>query len=501
MARASLRFHNVSFAYQIMTGDLFTNLTLHFRPGWTGVVGANGAGKTTILRLAAGQVSPTRGSVEARGRMVLCAQGTGRPPAGLDRLLAAECGRARRLRDVLGLAPDLARRWGVLSHGERRRAQIGLALWLEPDILALDEPDNHLDAAAADLLARVLAGFKGIGLLISHNRELLDRLCWQCLFVEPPRAVLRPGGYSRARLQADLEVKSLSGARERAERDIQRLNQEAQRRRADLARTERRRSKRGLAPKDSDAREKINRARLSGRDAAAGRRLGRMAGRLNRARAELEDSPPVKAYRTGIELPGRRSRRDLLFFLEAGSVDLGPGRRLVYPRLLARPADRIGLTGPNGSGKSSLLELIVSRLRAVREAAFYLPQELDAGASGRIWEQVRGLPQAELGQVMTIVSRLGSRPGRLLESLRPSPGETRKLCLALAVARRPEMIILDEPTNHLDLPAIECLEDALAGFPGGLLIASHDRRFLDRLTDVRRRILNGSSGEYRLEAG
>jgi len=501
MARASLRFHGVSFAYQTMTGDLFTNLTLHFRPGWTGVVGANGAGKTTILCLAAGQVRPTRGAVEARGRLVLCAQGTGRPPEGLGLLLAAECGRARRLRDVLGLDPDYVRRWASLSHGERRRAQIGQALWLEPDILALDEPDNHLDAAATDRLARALEEFRGIGLLISHNRALLDRLCRRCLFVEPPRAVLRPGGYSQARLQADLEARSLSVARERAERDLQRLNREAQRRRADLARVERRQSKRGLAPKDSDAREKINRVRLSGRDAAAGRRLSRMAGRLNRARAELEGTPPVKAHPTGIELPGRRSRRDLLFFLEAGSVALGPGRRLVHPQLLARPADRIGLTGPNGSGKTSLLELIIGRLKAVREAAFYLPQELDAGATGRIWEQVRGLAQAELGQVMTIVSRLGSRPGQLLESRRPSPGETRKLCLALAVARRPEMIVLDEPTNHLDLPAIECLEDALAEFAGGLLIASHDRRFLERLTDVRWRILDGSSGEYRLEAG
>ncbi len=98
---------------------------------------------------------------------------------------------------------------------------------------------------------------------------------------------------------------------------------------------------------------------------------------------------------------------------------------------------------------------------------------------------MRDLPRSELGHIMSVISGLGSRPERLLESLEPSPGETRKLLLALGVIRRPYLIIMDEPTNHLDLPSIELLERALANCPCGLLLVSHDRRFL-RNTTARR---------------
>jgi len=102
-----------------------------------------------------------------------------------------------------------------------------------------------------------------------------------------------------------------------------------------------------------------------------------------------------------------------------------------------------------------------------------------------VLEAVRHLPGERLGDVMTVVSCLGSEPQRLLESRQPSPGELRKLMLALGMARRPHLIVMDEPTNHLDLPSIECLEAALDDVPCGLLLVSHDRRFLAKLTTTR----------------
>ena len=97
-------------------------------------------------------------------------------------------------------------------------------------------------------------------------------------------------------------------------------------------------------------------------------------------------------------------------------------------------------------------------------------------------------PKEKLGHMMTIISRLGTRPSQLLESQLPSPGEIRKILLAKGIAVAPHLIVMDEPTNHLDLPSIECLEDALMDYPAGLLLVSHDQQFVEKLTDVRWRI-------------
>jgi ATPase subunit of ABC transporter with duplicated ATPase domains len=116
-------------------------------------------------------------------------------------------------------------------------------------------------------------------------------------------------------------------------------------------------------------------------------------------------------------------------------------------------------------------------------------------------EAARSLPNETLGQMMTVVSRLGSRPHRLLESVKPSPGEIRKVLLATGIANRPHIIVMDEPTNHLDLPSIECLEQALAGCPCGLLLVSHDQRFLDVLAHKRWHVSEDikKRGNYTLE--
>jgi ATPase subunit of ABC transporter with duplicated ATPase domains len=149
------------------------------------------------------------------------------------------------------------------------------------------------------------------------------------------------------------------------------------------------------------------------------------------------------------------------------------------------PGDRVALTGANGTGKSTLVRRILETIDLPASRLTYLPQEIDLRSSREILEDARSQPSEILGRIMTAVSRLGSRPANLLNTAEPSPGELRKLLLALGIARKPYLIVMDEPTNHLDLPSIECLEEALAECPCGLLLVSHDEQLLRRLTRTR----------------
>lgn len=476
-------FSDVSFSYETGASLLLKGVTLHFPTGWTGVVGANGAGKTTVLRLATGDLMPLRGRVQT-GEALYCAQRTDDPPAFLGELLADADGEGAAIRGRLGLGPDWLDRWDSLSHGERKRAQIGVALWQSPAILAVDEPSNHLDAVARSMLYEALRGYRGVGLLVSHDREMLDGLCRQCVFVEPPEAVMRPGGYSEGAAQAQLQEESTQRAYDVAKGERQRMEREAAERRAEAARADRRRSKRNLG-KDNDARGKRNRARITGRDAVSGKLLRQMDGRLEQSRQRQDAIVVKKRYDLGIWVDGARSKRDTLLRLPEGELPLGEGRRLRHPALVMRPDDRVALTGPNGGGKSTLVRQVVAHLNLPAERVTYVPQEIDATQSREILDGARALPHDELGRMMTVVSCLGSRPGRLLESALPSPGELRKILLSSGIARGPHLIIMDEPTNHMDLPSIECLEEALVGCPCGLLMVSHDERFLRRLTRAR----------------
>jgi len=482
---ADIRFRNVRFSYESMSRPLFDDLTLHVTRGWTGVVGANGAGKTTLLKLATGLLQPDAGEVQSPGKGLHCPQRTDEVPPGFEKLASTSNGGAHAIRGRLGIEGDWVERWHTLSHGERKRAQIGALLWLSPAVAAVDEPTNHIDADARATLASALAQFHGVGLLVSHDRDLLDTLCHQCIILEPTAVVLRPGGYTQGAAQAEAEAEQARGEDALARKEIHRLKREARRRRSLADKAARLRSKRGLAIKDHDAREKINKARLTGKDAVGGNRLRTMKARVERIEEHRKGIAVNKTYETGIWMPGSVCKRDTLLRIKAGHLPLGEGRSLRFDDLLMAPSDRIGVTGPNGSGKSTLIRHIVYEHTLPAERVTYLPQEVSASASRRIIEETRALPRRQLGTVMTVVNRLGSRPERLLETDLPSPGEVRKLLIALEVAREPWLIIMDEPTNHLDLVSIQCLEAALDDCPAGLLLVSHDRRLLDSLTRKR----------------
>jgi ATPase subunit of ABC transporter with duplicated ATPase domains len=481
MPLETLAFNRISFTFDSMVAPLFTDLSFAVGRGWTGIVGANGIGKSTLLELAVGTIQPLSGSVSAPLPAELCVQRTDEPPAALAEFLGVPDAAAGELASILGIHGDWPYRWESLSHGERKRAQIGVALWKVPELFAVDEPTNHLDRDARRMLCEALDSFNGIGLIVSHDRELLDSLCSQCLFLSHHRPpTLRPGGVSAGTVQEQRESQEQWDARDHALAEERRLLKEARRRSSAADAAHSRRSKKGLRWKDSDAREKIDRARISGSDGHAGKLLNQIAGRVGRATARREAATAPPRERRGVTVHGERAKADSLIRTDGMTLALGSGRCVTVPELTVLPSDRIGVVGPNGSGKSTLIRaLIADRMQA--DSVVYIPQEVDLDEGSRLATRIRELGTDELGRVLSTVSRLGSEPEQVQTTVCPSPGETRKLMLALGLENRPELIVMDEPTNHLDLISIRCLEDALRDFVGALLLVSHDDHFLRAL--------------------
>ncbi len=484
-----IKFNTMSFEYPEAPSSLFDEVNLHLTTGWTGLVGANGTGKTTLLKLATGLLQPSEGNIQKPQHVIYCEQRTDNMPTSLPHLMEAKGKEAHQLIEAMGVDYEWVERWDTLSHGERKRAQIATALWQVPDLLAIDEPTNHVDTRARDLLLASLQKFKGIGLLVSHDRKMLDTLCDHCVFIDPPDITLRPGGYSQGVEANAMEQRSARKDRDERKRVYRKLKREAVQRRKLADQHAKLKSKRGISPKDHDAKAKVDMARLSGKDVTGGKLLRQIDKRLSRAENALRGSKVKKEQKLGIWLPGSISQRDYLLSIPPTHLQLGQ-RNLEVPELAIGTSDRIGITGLNGAGKSTLLASLIPQLNIPEEHLTYIPQEISADESEKIMASVHKLPHGKLGHVMTIISRLGSEPDRLLESVIPSPGETRKLLLALGMTRLPHMIIMDEPTNHMDLPSIDCLEAALSECPCALLLVSHDERFLNSLTltnwDIRR---------------
>ncbi len=501
MASAQLILQSVEFAHPGMTAPLFTELTVQFPSGWTGIVGPNGAGKTTLLKVATGELAAQSGTVQRQGLALYVAQRTDEPPEMFEDFIWAPD--AAVLKARLRVGEDWPERWATLSHGERKRAQIAVALWREPAVLALDEPSNHIDAEARRLLWQALEDFCGIGLLVSHDRTLLDGLCSQCLLLDPPSAVMRPGGVTEALEQQEREETFAQGASDALRQTANRLKAEAQRRRviADQKAAAARGSKQKKIPaNDHDGRAMRNLAKLTGKDAYAGKMAAQMKQRAGKVAAQRADIAVKKRYETGIWVDGASFMpRDFLLRLPAGRLPLGGGRFLHFPDLAIGGTSRIALKGANGLGKSTLVRHVLGQLQMPLEKLVTVPQEISAEESRALLEAVKRLPDAECGRVMTTISRLGSRPARLMESALPSPGEVRKLLLALGIVRGPHLIVMDEPTNHMDLPGILCLEEALADCPCAMLLVSHDEAFLDKITTTDWLLTRDEAGDTRLE--
>ncbi len=490
MYQTYLRISDVSYTYPGSNQQAVSAVSLNLDSGWTAFAGSNGCGKTTLLKLATGLLTPDTGSIVYCGITTYCPQRTDYSPEFLDEFLIDWSSESIRLRDILKIGDDWGERWDTLSYGERRRLQIAAAIWTRPSVLALDEPFNHLDTDGRSLLIRAMREYHGCGLLVSHDRNAMDSLCTSCALFFPEGIQLYRTGYTSAMKAEREKQENLAGKRKMAGVKYLQLKRNARKKMIQARTVQARLSGKRISFKDICKYNYDGPSQYTSRVQNAGRRSREATARADRAKEHMESIKYRKTYGTGVELSGGISTRNCLLDMQPGEIRIGK-TVLLYPRLGIRSEERIALTGGNGTGKTTLLNHLRSELKCPPEKLLWIPQEITAHQCSGVLQDVKKLSREDLGQIMTIVRRLGSDPERLLSSEVPSPGESRKLLLALGLSRTPWLVIMDEPTNHMDLPSVECLEKALSDYAGALVLVSHDREFLNNTTSIQWDIRDG----------
>jgi ATPase subunit of ABC transporter with duplicated ATPase domains len=321
-------------------------------------------------------------------------------------------------------------------------------------------------------------------MVVSHDRDLLDRLTRATLRLHRGTLEVFPASYGRARelwesatAHAAAERQMLIERRSSLER---RIAGEANRERA--AHRNRSAGRRMRNAHDHDACSLPAGGRAERGEARIGRRLSVLSGELARLTEAIPDFLVDKTLGRSLFVgyqPSPRSR-----FLNLCGVSLTGGSRLLIRdvRVTLGREERVHLVGPNGAGKTTLLRGLLEGSSAGRDRILYLPQELGNEEVAALRASVDDLPRVERGRTLTLLAALGVDPERVLASDHLSPGEARKLKMAFGLGTQAWAMVLDEPTNHLDLPSIERLEQALGAFPGALLIVSHDAQFAERVT-------------------
>jgi ATPase subunit of ABC transporter with duplicated ATPase domains len=471
---------------------VFKGLSLSFSDGWTALIGANGTGKSTLVKLIAGSLAPDSGGIIRGGGVAVCPQDRETVP---DCFSDPEIVNDRAFFALLAhlqIGDGWAGRWDTLSGGEKKRCLIADILIRKPAVLIMDEPANHIDEPTMRLLGHTLAAFEGTGIVVSHNMAFLNTLAASTvlLVAGPPNTGSRAFMFSAPPQEALAEFeKEQEGRRARKQqlalesRKIERTKKDA----AEKALQDKNRqmSKKHLDIHDSDSRAKVNLARLSGRDKTGGKKVAALSAVLAKKEADLQGLDALGLRKTGAGLRGKKSGRPVLFYAEAGSITVAGGAyTLDHPALEVRNDSRIVISGANGSGKTSLLEHIAHSAAQNGLSCWYLSQELNEESREAALDTLHALNEKEKGEMLSLVYRLGSEPSAFLTTRRLSPGETRKFFFADAMRRGVSLILLDEPTNHIDTVSADALAAAIGEFEGATVLVTHDRVFAEKTGSV-----------------
>jgi len=514
------QFSDVHFGYP--GTDILTGASLLIRPGdRLALVGPNGKGKSTALRLLGGELKPDAGDVRILGRQTVSYlkqsqefRGRGllmdallEPFADLQKLhdemeaLAPRLGdadpadlarygelqeryqlgggyeiesRVKRLTADVGFSEaDLGRNVETLSGGERGRLELAKVLVQRPDLLLLDEPTNHLDLAAIERLEAFLAEYPGAFVLVSHDRAFIRATCKEIVELEDGKFVRYPFGYDKYVVERDARL-------ERA-----RAEYERQKEHVDKTEDFIRRNLAGQKTKQAQSRRKmLEKLERLERPDDQWEHAGQVALDFGTG-GDLGSKETIRAPRITVGYPGAPLLRDVNANIYRG--------------------EKIGIVGPNGAGKSTLLKTLIGNLPPLEGDVQvgtgvrigYFDQKLgDLNEGLTLIEEVRSV-RADLSPdvVRNYLARFrffGDDPFKQVRGL--SGGERSRLAMAKIMLFPRNVLVLDEPTNHLDIPARETLEDSLRRYEGTLIVISHDRYFLDRVT-TRLLVLEGSHVE------
>ncbi|BDF69618.1 multidrug ABC transporter ATP-binding protein [Oscillospiraceae bacterium] len=431
------------------------------------VVGVNGTGKTTLLRLLAGAEEPDSGRVsrDPNVRLEYLPQNPAFQGENtvLEQVFEGLSGEARALAEYeaktiltrLGIT-DFDRRVGALSGGQRKRVALASALVHESDVLILDEPTNHLDSGMVSWLEDFLQKFRGALVMVTHDRYFLDRVAGRIAEVEGGNLYFYEGSYRRY-----LEQKAQREAREQA----------GERKRQALLRREYQWVMQGPTARGTKSRERLERYEAlkdrTGPAEPSNLELNALSSRLGKKTITL--------HGVGKAFGGRTVLRDF---------DLS----------LLRD-DRIGVVGSNGSGKSTLLNLIAGRLapdagtvevgETVR-IGYFCQENPPMDGDVRVIDYVKAIgnnietAEGTLTASQLLEQFLFPKEEQWSPVSKLSGGEKRRLFLLSVLAAAPNVLLLDEPTNDLDIQTLTILEDYLETFPGAVVAVSHDRYFLDK---------------------
>jgi energy-dependent translational throttle protein EttA len=488
--------------------QVLSNISLSFLPGAKiGVLGANGAGKSTVLRIMAGKEEPSSGSAElAKNATVglleqepeldpkktvrenvedgvrevrdlldrfnaISAQFS-EPDADFDALLAEQAtvqdqidrrgaweleAQLDHAMDALRL-PEGDRDVATLSGGERRRVALCRLLLSSPDLLLLDEPTNHLDAESVFWLERFLGDYKGTVVAVTHDRYFLDNVAGWILELDRGKGIPYEGNYSgwleqkQARLA--IEEKQSSARQRTLQRELEWVR---------------------LAPKARHAKSKA---------------------RLGAYEKLLADEDNVKLDKVEIHIPPGPRLGDLV--IEANDVSKGFGDRLLFENLTFSlpPAGIVGVIGPNGAGKTTLFRMIAGqetpdsgdlRIGDTVQLGYVDQSRADLDPKSTVWKEISGGQDIVLLGKKEINSRqytswFNFRGGDQQKPVgKLSGGERNRVHLAKMLKSGGNVLLLDEPTNDLDVDTLRALEDALLDFAGCAVVITHDRWFLDRV--------------------
>jgi len=500
----SLHLHRVG--YTVADRSLLDGVDLTVAHGErVALVGDNGVGKSTLLRIAAGTLAPDRGRVRADGTVALLTQLDDRPASALaapDLLASLLAERpepwpgafdaALRVASLDPAAPPTA-----LSGGQRQRARLAALAAADSDVLCLDEPSNHLDADGLAWLIGWMVRGRATVLVVDHDRAFLDAVAQRTAFLAQGALAVYPGGYHQA--AAALEADTAGRRR--------RHDAQAARRRTLATAADRQRSRARSAGRFDHRKADGQATILAKNQAESASRTQARASAAMRARLAREPliAKPFEDHRR-LRFQAQPLRPGPTEVLVAeGLVVARGGRTLVADLTLRlRRGDRLLLQGPNGAGKSTLLDVLVGR-RAPTCGKVQRGVGLTVAAMG----QADGLPDAPdltVGEALrverpalrddevweaTASAGVPCAPDRRVATL--SGGELRRLELARLSLSQAHLLVLDEPTLHLDLRAVEALEALLLAYTGTVLLVSHDRTLGERVAGGRLQ-LDGHGG-------